>query len=53
MIVAETENRSTHKLSVKDKIGEEQIADEVVATVAGHGGTEVEGVAYMTGQITN
>src|SRR5699024_9758027 len=53
MIVAETENRSTHKLYEKDKIGEVQIADEVVAIIAGLAATEVEGVDSMAGNITN
>ena len=38
------ENRSTHKVYEKDKIGEVQIADEVVAIIAGLAATEVEGV---------
>ena len=38
------ENRSTHKLYEKEKIGEVQIADEVVAIIAGLAATEVEGV---------
>ena len=38
------ESRSTHKLYEKDKIGEVQIADEVVA---------IEGVDSMAGNITN
>ena len=38
------ESRSTHKLYEKDKIGEVQIADEVVAIIAGLAATEVEGV---------
>ena len=37
----------------KDKIGEVQIADEVVAIIAGLAATEVEGVASMAGNITN
>ena len=37
------ENRSTHKLYEKEKIGEVQIADEVVAIIAGLAATEVEG----------
>ncbi len=52
-MVAETENRSTHKLYEKDKIGEVQIADEVVAIIAGLAATEVEGVDSMAGNITN
>ena len=47
------ENRSTHKLYEKEKIGEVQIADEVVAIIAGLAATEVEGVDYMAGNITN
>ena len=35
------------------KIGEVQIADEVVAIIAGLAATEVEGVAAMNGNITN
>ncbi len=47
------ENRSTHKLYDKEKIGEVQIADEVVAIIAGLAATEVEGVDSMAGYITN
>ena len=47
------ENRNTHKVYEKDKIGEVQIADEVVAIIAGLAATEVEGVASMAGNITN
>lgn len=36
-----------------DAIGEVQIADEVVAIIAGLAATEVEGVASMAGNITN
>ena len=32
--MAEVENRSTHKVYEKDKLGEVQIADEVVAIIA-------------------
>lgn len=40
--------------TVKDaRIGEVQIADEVVAIIAGLAATEVEGVAAMAGNITN
>ena len=49
----ETTDRDTHKLYEKDKIGEVQIADEVVAIIAGLAATEVEGVASMAGNITN
>ena len=53
IIVAETENRNTHKVYEKDKIGEVQIADEVVAIIAGLAATEVDGVDSMAGNITN
>lgn len=53
MTVAEMENRSTHKVYEKDMIGEVQIADEVVAIIAGLAATEVEGVSSMAGNITN
>lgn len=45
--------RSSHKVYEKDKIGEVQIADEVVAIIAGLAATEVEGVDSMAGNITN
>lgn len=51
--MAEVENRSTHKVYEKDKLGEVQIADEVVAIIAGLAATEVEGVDSMAGNITN
>ena len=51
--MAELENRSTHKVYEKDTIGEVQIADEVVAIIAGLAATEVEGVDSMAGNITN
>ena len=51
--MAETENRSTHKVYEKDKLGEVQIADEVVAISAGLAATEVDCVDSMAGNITN
>ena len=51
-MTADTE-RSIHKVSEKDKIGEVQIADEVVAIIAGLAATEVDGVDSMAGNITN
>lgn len=51
--MAETDNRSTHKVYEKEKLGEVQIADEVVAIIAGLAATEVEGVDSMAGNITN
>lgn len=44
--------RSSHKVYEKDKIGEVQIADEVVAIIAGLAATEVEGVDSMAGNAT-
>lgn len=49
----EAEDRNTHILYEKDKIGEVQIADEVVAIIAGLAATEIEGVDSMAGNITN
>ena len=51
--MTEAENRSTHKVYEKEKIGEVQNADEVVAIIAGLAATEVEGVDSMAGNITN
>lgn len=51
--MAELEGRNTHKVYEKDKIGEVRIADEVVAIIAGLAATEVEGVDFMAGNITN
>jgi len=51
--LADQEDRNTHKLYEKDKIGEVQIADEVVAIIAGLAATEVEGVDSMAGNVTN
>ena len=52
IVKADTE-RSIHKVYEKDKIGEVQIADEVVAIIAGLAATEVDGVDSMAGNITN
>ena len=50
----EQDKRNTHTLHHdKETIGEGQIADEVVAIIAGLAATEVEGVASMAGNITN
>ena len=42
-----------NRIYENSKIGEVQIADEVVAIIAGLAATEVEGVAAMAGNITN
>ncbi len=47
------EKRSVYKIQDIGGIGEVHIADEVVAIVAGLAATEVEGVASMSGNITN
>ena len=51
--MAEKESRSTRRVYEKDKLGEVQIADEVVAIIAGLAATEVEGVDSMAGNIAN
>ena len=45
--MAKEMDRNTHTVYDKDKIGEVQIADEVVAIIAGLAATEVEGVDSM------
>lgn len=52
-MVKEQENRNTYQINANSNVGEVQIADEVVATIAGLAATEVEGVAAMSGNITN
>ena len=47
------DNRMTHTIHDDGKIGDVQIADDVVAIIAGLAATEVEGVASMYGNITN
>lgn len=46
-------NRSTHTVYEKAELGEVQIADEVIAIIAGLAATEVKGVASMAGNVTN
>ena len=45
--------RDTYTIYDDQSIGKVQIADEVVAIIAGLAATEVEGVASMAGNITN
>ncbi len=52
-MIKEQENRNTYQINANSNVGEVQIADEVVATIAGLAATEVEGVAAMSGNITN
>lgn len=49
----ELENKNGFKILEDSKIGEVQIADEVVAIIAGLAATEVEGVDSMAGNVTN
>lgn len=46
------ENRNTYQIHADSNVGEVQIADEVVATIAALAATEVEGVAAMCGNAT-
>ena len=46
-------NRNTYVLQDDDSKGTVQIADDVVAVIAGLAATEVKGVAAMAGNITN
>ncbi|MDD3172451.1 MAG: Asp23/Gls24 family envelope stress response protein [Herbinix sp.] len=49
----EPEVRNTYKIHENGKVGEVQIADEVVATIAGLAATEVKGVSATSGNVTN
>ena len=46
-------NRDSYTISDDNSIGKVQIADEVVAIIAGLAATEVDGVVAMAGNITN
>ncbi len=47
------ENRSTHVIHENGQVGSVQIADEVVAIIAGLAATEVEGVASIADRAAN
>ena len=49
----EPEIRNTYKIHEDGKVGEVQIADEVVASIAALAATEVKGVASTSGNVTN
>lgn len=49
----EMERAGSYNVLDEGSVGEIQIADEVVAIIAGLAATEVEGVASMAGNITN
>ena len=51
--MSKEEKRGVNMIHEDSQLGEVQIADEVVATIAGLAATEVEGVASMAGNITN
>ncbi len=46
------DERNTYKLAGGSEMGEVQIADEVVAIIAGLATTEVEGIASMVGNVS-
>lgn len=48
-----TEDRNVYTIHDDGKLGAVQIADEVVAIIAGLAATEVDGVASMAGNVTN
>ena len=50
---AKIQKRNTYTIYDDEGIGTVQIADEVVAIIAGLAATEVDGVASMAGNITN
>lgn len=49
----ELENKKNYKIQETENNGKVQIADEVIAIIAGLAATEVEGVVSMAGNITN
>ena len=49
----EKDTKINHTVYNIEDVGQVQIADEVVAIIAGLAATEVEGVASMAGNITN
>lgn len=51
--MSKTENKNVHMIQADGQLGEVQIADEVVAIIAGLAATEVDGVASMAGNVTN
>ena len=51
--MSKEEKRGIHMIHADGQLVEVQIADEVVATIAGLAATEVEGVSSMAGNITN
>ncbi len=52
-MAAETQSGNSYSVKEEGAFGDIQIADEVIAIIAGLAATEVEGVAKMYGNITN
>ena len=46
-------DRKTFVISKDEKVGAVAVADDVLAMIAGLAATEVEGVSYLAGNITN
>ena len=49
----EKENKASHSGYEIEDVGQVQIADEVIAVIAGLAATEVDGVQQMSGNINN
>lgn len=49
----EKENKVSHTTYDIEDVGQVQVADEVIAVIAGLAATEVDGVSKMSGNITN
>ena len=45
--------RNTYVLEANENLGSVQVADDVIAVIAGLAATEVDGVSAMAGNITN
>lgn len=52
-MVVEEQNNGTYNVKETGVLGDIQIADDVIAIIAGLAATEVDGVAKMYGNITN
>lgn len=52
-MAAETQNSGMYSVKESGVLGDIQIADDVIAIIAGLAATEVDGVAKMYGNITN
>lgn len=52
-MTADMQNNGTYSVKEAGVLGDIQIADEVIAIIAGLAATEVDGVAKMYGNITN